>query len=80
MSAYTLLQLFEVLIAAGVLLAGILARAPALTLLWGGLLIGKAILNILASEGGSVYRRSVIGYGAAGILVIGAILVVHFAG
>ena len=79
MSAYTLLQLVEVLVASAILLAGVLLRSSSITLVGGGLLIGKAVLNILASEGGSVYRRSLIGYGIAGVLVVGAIIVVHFA-
>ena len=80
MAAYTLLQLFEVVLAATILLYGVLARSAAITLLGGGFLIGKAILNILAPEGGTVYRRSLIGYSVAGIFVLGAIIVVHFAG
>jgi len=51
--------------------------SPAITLLGGGYLIGKAILNILAPEGGTVYRRSLIGYGFAGLYVIGALILVH---
>src|SRR5205814_4256334 len=65
MSAYTLLQLVEVVVATAVLLIGVLSSSAPLTLLGGGLLMGKAILNILAPEGGSVYRRSLIGYGVA---------------
>ncbi len=80
MSAYTLLQLLEVVLAATVLLYGVLAHSAAVTLLGGGFLIGKAILNILAPEGGTVYRRSLIGYTVAGIFVLGAIIAVHFAG
>ena len=80
MTAYTLLQLVEVLVAGGLVLAGVLLRSSTITLLGGGLLMGKAILNILEPEGGSVYRRSLIGYGAAGVLVVGAILVVRIAG
>jgi hypothetical protein len=79
-AAYTVLQLVEVVVAAGVLLAGVVGQSPAVTLLGGGLLIGKAVLNILAPEGGTVYRRSLIGYGAAAILVVGGIILVHFAG
>ena len=78
MSAYTLLQLIEVLAASAVLLYGVLTSSSAVTLLAGGFLIGKAILNILAPEGGSVYRRSLIGYGLAGIYVLGAVVLVHF--
>ncbi|HUY73294.1 MAG TPA: hypothetical protein VMW11_02165 [Candidatus Dormibacteraeota bacterium] len=80
MAAYTLLQLFEVLLASAILLYGVLAKSPSVTLLGGGFLIGKAILNILAPEGGTVYRRSLIGYGIAGLFVLGAVLAVHFAG
>ena len=80
MAAYTLLQLFEVVLASAILLYGVLAKSPSVTLLGGGFLIGKAILNILALEGGTVYRRSLIGYGIAGLFVLGAVLAVHFAG
>lgn len=80
MAAYTLLQLVEVAIAAGIVLTGILGHSVAVTLLGVGFLIGKAILNILAPEGGSVYRRSVIGYAIAGAFVLGGIVVVHFTG
>jgi hypothetical protein len=79
-AAYTLLQLFEVVLASAILLYGVLAHSASVTLLGGGFLIGKAILNILAPEGGTVYRRSLIGYGIAGLFVLGAILAVHFAG
>jgi hypothetical protein len=79
-AAYTLLQLLEVAIAAGIVLAGVLGHSVAVTLLGVGFLIGKAILNILAPEGGSVYRRSLIGYAIAGVFVLGGIVVVHFTG
>jgi len=78
MAAYTLLQLVEVAIAGAVLLIGVLTNSAPLTLLGGGFLLGKAILNILWPEGGSVYRRSLIGYGVAGIFVLGAIIAYHF--
>ena len=78
MSVYTALQLFEVLIACAILLYGVLRDAPAITLLGGGYLIGKAILNILMPEGGTVYRRSLIGYGFAGVYVIAGLILVHF--
>jgi hypothetical protein len=79
-AAYTLLQLLEVAIASGILLFGVLSHTPSIALLGGGFLIGKAILNILAPEGGTVYRRSLIGYGIAAVFVLGAILAAHFAG
>jgi len=50
------------------------------TLLGAGFLIGKAILNILAPEGGTIYRRSLIAYAIAGLFVLGAIVAAHFAG
>jgi hypothetical protein len=78
MSAYTLLQLVEVLVASAVFLYGVLARSSTLTVLGGGFLMGKAILNILAPEGGSVYRRSLIGYFVGGLFVLIGIVAIHF--
>ncbi len=78
MAVYTALQLFEVLVASAILLYGVLQDSPTITLLGGGYLIGKAILNILAPEGGTVYRRSLIGYGFAGLYVIGGLILIHF--
>ena len=78
MSAYTLLQLGEVVVFAAVLLYGVLGRHPSIAVLGGGFLIGKAVLNILAQEGGSVTRRSVIGYTLGGIFVLFGIAAVHF--
>jgi hypothetical protein len=77
-SAYTLLQLVEVLVAGAVLMAGVLTRSSTLTILGGGFLVGKAVLNILAPEGGSVYRRSLIGYALGAIFVIIGVVAVHF--
>ncbi|HKW59992.1 MAG TPA: hypothetical protein VJR46_09605 [Candidatus Dormibacteraeota bacterium] len=79
MAAYTLLQLFEVAVASLVLLIGVLKGWGPVALLGGGFLIGKAILNVLWPEGGSVYRRSIIGYGVGGVFVLGGLLIVHFA-
>ncbi len=80
MAAYTLLQLFEVVLAATVVLYGVLWHSVQVTLLGAGFLIGKAILNILAPEGGTVYRRSLIAYTIAAVFVLGAIIAAHFAG
>ena len=80
MAVYTLLQILEVAIAAGILLYGVLNNSPSIALLGGGFLIGKAVLNILAPEGGSVYRRSLIGYALGGLFVLGGIIAVHFSG
>jgi hypothetical protein len=79
-AAYTALQLFEVLVAAAIVLFGVMTKSPILSLLGAGYLIGKAVLNILALEGGSVYRRSLIGYAIAAIFVVGGAIVVHFSG
>ena len=78
MSAYTLLQLVEVFLAAAVLMFGVISRSATITVLGGGFLIGKAILNILAPEGGSVYRRSLIGYFIGGVFVLIGIIAIHF--
>jgi hypothetical protein len=79
-AGYTALQLLEVLAASLVLLFGLFNKLPTLTLLAGGFLIGKAVLNILAPEGGSVYRRSMIGYGVAAVYVVGGVILLHFSG
>jgi hypothetical protein len=79
LAATTLLQLIEVLIAAAVLLVGVISHSGPLALLGGGFLMGLAILNILAPEGGSIYRRSVIGYSVAGVFVLGGVILYHFA-
>jgi hypothetical protein len=80
MAVYTAVQLFEVLVASLILLFGVLTKSPIVTLLGAGFLIGKAILNVLAPEGGTVYRRSLIGYGFAAIYVVVAAILVHYAG
>lgn len=78
MSAYTLLQLVEVLAFSAVLMFGVLVRSPSIAILGGGFLIGKAVLNILVPEGGTVYRRSVIGYTLGGIFVVIGVAAAHF--
>jgi hypothetical protein len=77
-AAYTLVQLVEVLVFGAVLLFGVLVRSPSIAILGGGFLIGKAVLNILAPEGGTVYRRSVIGYALGGIYALIGITAAHF--
>jgi len=69
LAVYTLLQLLEVAVFSVVLLFGVVVDSPTIAILGGGFLIGKAVLNILAPEGGSVYRRSLIGYGLGAIYV-----------
>jgi len=78
LAAYTVLQLVEVFIFSGVLMLGVLVSSPTVAILGGGLLIGKAVLNILAPEGGTVYRRSLIGYVLGAIYVVAGILAAHF--
>ncbi|HEX9476588.1 MAG TPA: hypothetical protein VGA41_08020 [Candidatus Dormibacteraeota bacterium] len=78
MAAYTLLQLVEVLVFSAVLLFGVLVKSPSIAILGGGFLIGKAVLNILAPEGGTVYRRSVIGYALGAIYVLIGVIAAHF--
>ena len=78
MSAYTLLQLVEVLVFSAVLLFGVMVKSPSIAILGGGFLIGKAVLNILAPEGGSVTRRSIIGYTLGAIFVLFGIAAIHF--
>ncbi len=80
MHAYTALQLFEVLAASAVLMYGVLSRSPIISLLGASYLIGKALLNILAPEGGTVYRRSIIAYAFAALYVVGGAILVHFSG
>ena len=78
MAAYTLVQLVEVAVFGTVLLYGLLSHRPSIAVLGGGFLIGKAVLNILAPEGGSVYRRSIIGYAIGAVYTIFGIAAVHF--
>lgn len=80
MAAYTAFQMGEVALFACVLLYGVLTGHSSVAVFGGGLLIGKAVLNILAVEGGSLYRRSLLGYGLGAVFtVVGVLLmrVVH---
>jgi hypothetical protein len=78
--AYTAVQLLEVLLFAAVLLVGVLSLHPSVVFLGAGLLIGKAVLNILVPEGGSIYRRSLLGYGVGLLYFAVGILLVHVLG
>ena len=42
-------------------------------------LIGKAIINVLAPEGGTVLRRSLIGYGVAALYVAAGLVAIRLA-
>jgi hypothetical protein len=79
MAASTLLQLIEVVIAAAILLLGVLRHSAPISTLGGGLLVGIAVTGLLAPEGGTVYRRALIGYSIAGIFVLGGLVLYHFA-
>jgi hypothetical protein len=79
LAATTLLQLVEVLVAAAILVVGVLTHSGPLTLLGGGFLIGIAIVNVLAAEGGTIYRRSFIGYAVAAVFVLAGVILYHFA-
>ena len=79
MAASTLLQLIEVVVSAAILLLGVLRHWAPLSILGGGLLIGIAITSLLAPEGGTVYRRALVGYAIAGIFVLGGFVLYHFA-
>ena len=77
MAASTLLQLIEVVVGAALLLFGVLAHSGPFALVGGGFLIGLAISAILAPEGGTIYRRSFIGYAVAGLFVLGGLILNH---
>jgi hypothetical protein len=77
MGIYTLAQLLEVALFGAVLIFGLLAHRPTVAVFGGGLLIGKAVLNILAAEGGTVLRRSIVGYALGGIYVLICIVLIH---
>ena len=80
MAVYTIVQLLEVLLFAAVLLVGVLSLHPSIVFLGAGLLIGKAVLNVLAPEGGTIYRRSLLGY-AVGLVYFGVgLLLIHALG
>lgn len=80
MSAYTAVQLLELTLFAGVALFGVVSRSASLALLGAGLLLGKALLSVLEREGGSLLRRSLVGYGVGLVFVALGLLLVKLAG
>jgi hypothetical protein len=77
---YTAVQLAEVTLFFGVLVISLIPTPdthPSLAVVGGGLLVGKAVLNILTPEGGSLLRRSLIGYGVGAIFIAIGIILVH---
>ena len=79
MAASTLLQLLEVVVAGAILLLGVLRHSAPISILGGGLLVGIAVTGLLAPEGGTIYRRALVGYSIAGIFVLGGFVLYHFA-
>lgn len=77
MRLYTLVQLAEVVLFCVVLMVGVLTHRPSVVVFGGGLLLGKAVLNILAPEGGTVVRRSVIGYGLGAVFTVLGLALIH---
>ena len=80
MRVYTLVQLAEVGLFFAVLLYALLPTPdthPSLAVAAGGLLVGKAVMNILAPEGGSVLRRTLLGYGVGALLVAVGVILIH---
>lgn len=77
MRVYTAVQLVELALFAAVLIYGVLAHLPSVAVLGGGLLVGKATLNILAPEGGTVLRRSLVGYSVGALYVVAALIAIH---
>jgi hypothetical protein len=76
MSVYTLVQLGEVALFAAVFLYGLRTGHPSVAIVGAGLMIGKAVLNILAPEGGSLLRRSFAGYGLGAVFTLVGIVLI----
>ncbi|HEY8739055.1 MAG TPA: hypothetical protein VIN56_00495 [Candidatus Dormibacteraeota bacterium] len=62
MGPYTVLQLFETLVFTAVAVYGIAAHHPSVAFVGIGLLVGKAVMNILPRDR-SLTIRSLVGYG-----------------
>lgn len=77
MKAYTAVQLFETAVFAGVVGYGLFYHHPSVVAVGTGLLIGKAVMNILLPEGGTVLRRSIIGYAVGAIFVAIAVAAIQ---
>jgi hypothetical protein len=77
---YTAVQLAEVTLFFAVLMVSLIPTPdthPSLAIAGGGLLVGKAVLNILAPEGGSIVRRSLIGYAVGAVFIAIGIILIH---
>jgi hypothetical protein len=71
---YTALQLFETAVFTALALYGIPAHHPSVTFVGIGLLVGKAVMNILPRTR-SVTVRSLVGYGIGLSLAAACVLV-----
>lgn len=77
MGPYTLLQLTETAVFTVVAIYGLLQRHPSVAALGIGLLVGKAVMNILPRRY-TLIMRSVAGYGVGLGLAGGCIVVIRF--
>lgn len=80
MRVYTAVQLAEVTLFFAVLVLSLVPTPdthPSLAVVGGGLLVGKAVLNVLAPEGGTLLRRSLVGYGLGAVFIAVGILLIH---
>jgi hypothetical protein len=73
---YTLLQLFETAVFTVVAIFGVLAHHPSVAVLGIGLLVGKAMMNILPRRH-SVMARSLAGYGVGLTLATVAVVAIR---
>ena len=77
MGLYTALQLFETAVFTTVAVYGIAAHHPSVGFVGIGLLVGKAVMNILPRTR-SVTARSLIGYGIGLALAATCVLLIRY--
>ena len=77
MGLYTALQLFETAVFTAVAFYGIAAHHPSVGFVGIGLLVGKAVMNILPRTS-SVTARSLIGYGIGLSLASACVLLIRY--
>lgn len=77
MGPYTALQLFETAVFTVVAIYGVIGRHPSVASVGIGLLVGKAVMNILPRRH-SLMIRSLTGYGAGLALAGATVLMVRF--
>lgn len=76
MGPYTALQLFETAVFTALAFYGIIARHPSVGFVGIGLLVGKAVMNILP-RAQSVTSRSLVGYGIGMALAATSVLLIR---